>query len=72
MDDIHSVHDCHVWTMDGEYNVFTAHVVLFSNYDINTLENIKSSIKERLKNEDVHHITIEFENAENELCPQDI
>lgn len=72
MDDVHSVHDCHVWTMDGEYNVFTAHVVLFSNYDINTLENIKSSIKERLKNEDVHHITIEFENAENELCPQDI
>lgn len=72
MKEVHSVHDCHVWTMDGEYNVFTAHVVLFSNYDINTLENIKTSIKSRLSDEDIHHITIEFENSENELCPQDI
>ena len=72
MEEVHSVHDCHVWTMDGEYNVFTAHVVLFSNYDINSVEDIKASIKSRLADMDIHHITIEFENFENELCPQDI
>lgn len=72
MEEVHSVHDCHVWTMDGEYNVFTAHVVLFSNYDINSVEPIKSAIKARLSDMYIHHITIEFENSENELCPQDI
>ncbi|MDH5474976.1 MAG: cation diffusion facilitator family transporter [Cyclobacteriaceae bacterium] len=72
MEEVHSVHDCHVWTMDGEYNVFTAHVVLYSNYDIDSLEKVKASIKLNLQNKDIHHITIEFENAENELCPQDV
>lgn len=72
MKEIHSVHDCHVWTMDGEYNVFTAHVVLYGNYDIDFIEKVKSDIKLNLQNEDIHHITIEFENAENEPCPQDV
>lgn len=72
MKEVHSVHDCHVWTMDGEYNVFTTHVVLYSNCDIDSLEDIKSAIKARLKNEEIHHITIEFENAENDHCPQDV
>lgn len=71
MGQVHSVHDCHIWSMDGEYNVFTAHVVLYENYDINTLEKIKADIKECLKQEAISHITIEFENVDNELCPQD-
>jgi len=72
MPEVHSVHDCHIWTMDGEYNVFTAHVVLFDNYNINELETIKSNIKDQLMHKEIHHITIEFENKENEPCPQDV
>lgn len=68
--EVHSIHDCHVWTMDGEYKVFTAHVVLHENFDIKALDRIKSEIKDCLKNEHIDHITIEFENVESDPCPQ--
>jgi len=25
---IKSVHDCHLWTMDGEYNILTVHLLM--------------------------------------------
>lgn len=73
LEEVESVHDCHLWTMDGEYNVFTAHVVL-CNYkiDINQQEQLKLKIKNLLSEELINHITIEFESAANTPCPQDM
>ncbi|QOD61450.1 cation transporter [Polaribacter haliotis] len=65
---IKSIHDCHLWSMDGEYNVFTAHLIIE--------ESLKNEEKIRLKREvrkilhdDFHleHITLELELL-NEDC----
>lgn len=64
---ISSVHDTHLWSMDGEYNVLTVHVVLENNANLNTLSALKQNIRTCLSTEHIEHITIEFEGI-NEEC----
>lgn len=64
VDGVQSVHDLHLWTMDGEYNILTAHVVVGQETDIPCL---KKQLKEKLKAAGIHHPTIEVEK-ENEGC----
>ena len=66
-DHITGVHDCHSWSMDGTYNVLTAHLVLDRSYDLKSQYAIKNEIKGLLKEENIHHMTIEFE-MEGEEC----
>ena len=61
------VHDCHVWSMDGNYNVLTVHLVLDKNYELAEQVALKARVKEVLKDESISHITIEFE-SQNEVC----
>ncbi|HQG08876.1 MAG TPA: cation diffusion facilitator family transporter [Dysgonamonadaceae bacterium] len=61
---VRSVHDLHLWTMDGEYNIMTAHVVVGQDADIPCL---KQQLKEKLKTAGIHHPTIEVEK-EDEDC----
>ena len=65
--EISNVHDCHVWSMDGEYNVLTVHVQLTEDLRISELKKIKKKVHEKLSNGSIHHITVEFEN-EGEDC----
>jgi cobalt-zinc-cadmium efflux system protein len=62
-----SLHDVHVWTMDGAYYVLTLHIVVkddISNEDILIL---KSQIREVCHQMDIEHVTIEVE-YESEKC----
>lgn len=63
---VQSVHDTHLWSMDGSYNVLTLHVVLNNNSDLATLSLLKTKIRHELKSEDIKHITIEFEGLDEE------
>lgn len=62
---IREVHDCHIWSMDGEYHVLSAHLVLNGDYTLEEMANIKTEAKELLK-ESVEHVTIEFEGPHEE------
>lgn len=64
VDGVQSVHDLHLWTMDGEYNIMTAHIVVIQSADIPSL---KKQLKDKLKAAGIHHPTIEIEK-ENEDC----
>ena len=64
---IKDVHDCHLWSMDGEHHVLSTHVVLDKNYDLEAMAEIKSKIKTQLKSEGISHVTIEFEGPD-EVC----
>jgi cobalt-zinc-cadmium efflux system protein len=64
---IESIHDLRVWTMDGSYNIMTVHVVLHQSHDLETLHEIKCAIKEKLRHKAIQHVTIEFEIV-NESC----
>ena len=72
LEEVESIHDCHLWTMDGAYNVFTAHVVLYNTeINIDEQEQLKRRIKDLLAEELISHITIEFESVANTPCPQE-
>lgn len=58
---VKDVHDIHVWTMDGEYNVLTAHVVVGEDTDFHDLSYLKKKLNEKLIHEQIHHTTLEFE-----------
>lgn len=60
-DEIAEVHDVHIWSMDGQYNVMTAHLVLSSTYDLIALEALKNQIRRQLEDLNIEHATLEFE-----------
>lgn len=66
-DEIESIHDLHVWSIDGNYNVLTVHIVLKQALEINKLAELKLKIRDSLTAEGIQHATFEFETA-NESC----
>ena len=72
LDNVDSVHDLHIWSADGEYNVMTVHVVLKRVLSMNELQRLKNKIREKMQAMKVQHSTIEFEmpgeNCEMEEC----
>jgi cation diffusion facilitator family transporter len=64
---VESVHDLHVWSVDGTYNVLTVHVVLNNSLDMEKLAELKAAIRDSLKEEGIQHATIEFETSD-ERC----
>ena len=64
---ITDIHDCHVWSMDGQYNILTIHLRLNKDYKLSDQSELKERVKEKLKNESINHITIEFE-GKDENC----
>ncbi|MEQ9300734.1 MAG: cation diffusion facilitator family transporter [Cyclobacteriaceae bacterium] len=61
------IHDCHAWSMDGQYNVLTIHLVLDKDYRLSQQADLKQRIEEKLKKESIHHLTIAFE-TQDERC----
>jgi cobalt-zinc-cadmium efflux system protein len=68
IDSLIEVHDMHLWSLDGHYNVFTAHVVVDDNLNLVQLEEMKRSIRERLVRMGIDHSTVEFEPS-SRVCP---
>ncbi|MDD2243575.1 MAG: cation diffusion facilitator family transporter [Dysgonamonadaceae bacterium] len=65
--DIQSIHDVHIWSTDGEFNIMTVHVVLHEAKDMNYLYVLKEDIRKKLAEYNIQHATIEFETI-NEDC----
>lgn len=64
--EIESIHDLHLWTMDGEYNIMTVHLVC-SPDDLESVVCLKQKIKKSLKGLNIHHATIEIDRL-GEVC----
>lgn len=60
------VHDLHVWSVDGEYNVLTVHVVLSCPSTPDALHALKTEIREKLHSLGIQHSTIEFETQDED------
>ncbi len=65
--EIHDIHDVHLWTMDGEMNVMTMHVVLAEEKPLQALSRLKQDIRNALDALHIHHLTLEFE-TKDERC----
>jgi cobalt-zinc-cadmium efflux system protein len=66
MDGVESVHDLHAWSVDGQYNVLTIHVVLQREQPMGELGPLKVAIRDTLLQLGVQHTTIEFEFPEED------
>lgn len=66
-----SVHHTHVWSLDGEHHVLTSHIRLKQVSTILDVEEVKSRVKELVKEYDLEHITIETE-FEDEVCTNEM
>jgi len=64
---VENIHDLHVWSVDGTYNVLTVHVVLNELLGMEKMTALKTKIRESLKEKGIQHATIEFE-TQNEQC----
>ncbi|MCF6352294.1 MAG: cation diffusion facilitator family transporter [Cyclobacteriaceae bacterium] len=62
-----SVHDTHLWSIDGEKTVFTLHVVTGSGLTTPEIITLKKSIRSIAAQNSIDHITVEVE-FENEDC----
>jgi len=67
-DGVNNVHDLHVWSVDGNYNVLTVHIVLNSKLEMEKLAELKAEIRDSLKEKGIQHATIEFETADESCC----
>ena len=66
IDGVEGVHHVHVWTMDGEHNYATMHVV--TDADART---VKAAIKGELAKMGIFHATLEIEGANEDCSEQD-
>lgn len=54
-------HHVHVWSLDGEHHILTAHVVVTRTLSADEVEAKKMEIKGLLKEHGIHEATLEFE-----------
>ena len=67
VDKVNSLHHTHIWSLEGEHNVFTTHVVLNEIDTFNDILEVKRRIKEILKEYEFSHFTVEVE-LNKETC----
>lgn len=59
--EIDDVHHLHLWSLDGEHHVLTAHVRVEPLMDITEYSRLKATINSALASQDLAHTTIEIE-----------
>jgi len=62
---IESIHDLHVWSLDGNFNVGTLHIVIHKT-NSHLLETIMQAALQLLKKHHVQHPTLQLEYSGNE------
>lgn len=62
-----SVHHIHVWSLDGENTVFSAHLLADKNLSPAQYVELKQCVKDLIRDYGLHHSTVEIELPE-EVC----
>ena len=64
IDEVENIHDCHIWTLDGEFHVATIHIVIKEKeFSWQKSKEVKEKIKKLLQdNFQLEHVTLELES----------
>jgi len=65
--DVMGVHHLHLWSLDGDHHVLTAHVVINKHYPLDQYHLLKTEIQLSLQSFQLAHTTIEIE-LQKEKC----
>jgi cobalt-zinc-cadmium efflux system protein len=68
---ISSIHDLHIWSLDGENNIITLHAVIDDNSSNENQRKLKRAIRDTCERLNIHHATIEFETKGEECVFED-
>jgi cobalt-zinc-cadmium efflux system protein len=68
--EVDALHHFHIWSLDGEQNVMTAHLVLTNEVTVSQIQTLKRQLQEELAVFEFVHTTIELEFAD-EQCRDD-
>jgi cobalt-zinc-cadmium efflux system protein len=68
VDGVLGVHDCHVWSLDGESHVLTMHVIVDLATTVPAIEVLKHGIRKVVEATGKFHLTIEVE-CDPASCP---
>jgi cobalt-zinc-cadmium efflux system protein len=63
------IHDIHLWSLDGEQEIFTVHIKVDATTSLDEAAEIKERIRYVLAQQHIGHCTIEVESTE-ETCLQ--
>ena len=64
---IEDLHDLHIWSLDGENNILTAHITTQTT-DFNQLTKIRQKINQILKTHNLDHSGVELEPNSIKYC----
>ena len=67
--EVEQVHDIHLWSLDGETDIFTVHLKVYNIEKLSEAAKVKSAIRNLLAENKVAHCTIEVETSEED-CRQ--
>lgn len=63
---VSDLHHFHIWSLDGERNVMTVHLVLVGNVSTEHIQTLKNDVQRSLKKYNFEHTTVEFEFADEQ------
>lgn len=69
VESIADVHDLHIWSLDGSYTVFSAHVVVDKEADWREIEAVKALLRTETEKLGINHSTFEFEPSDR-VCEE--
>lgn len=64
---VQEVHDMHIWTTDGEYTVFTSHLVVPDNSSTERIKEVRESAMKIIQGMGIEHPTLQIE-MQGERC----
>jgi cobalt-zinc-cadmium efflux system protein len=68
---ITDIHDIHLWTLDGEYNILTIHLRLRDVDHFSDAILLKEQVKKALSDLPIQHVTVELEGETDDCALQD-
>ncbi|WP_299989435.1 cation diffusion facilitator family transporter [uncultured Pontibacter sp.] len=68
--EVRSVHDLHLWTLDGMSHVLTMHAVVNQNLSLEEAHGVKQRIRDTMQDAHIDHVTVELEMPGQE-CSQE-
>jgi len=64
---VESVHDLHIWSLDGENHIVTVHIVTGESVTHEDISAIKENLRKLLFTEGIKHVTIETETKDENI-----
>jgi cobalt-zinc-cadmium efflux system protein len=61
--DVLSVHHTHIWSLEGQKNLLSTHIIVEDEIEPERITALKRDIRELMKKKGIDHVTIEFDFA---------